>query len=173
MVGSKTGGKRTGQVAGPKTRGFKARAPRLGAHDNMSVALTLRVNLQEKASLRQFIEVHSIKALVSVKMLDQPRVVKELVGPRYLVGSQDAEVKEGPEKLALRKGERREQKVFVDTTRMNRKKWALTGARCTWRCVMELIRRNGSACATPCGRLRRRWASKKDRGAHGSALEVE
>ena len=44
------------------------------------------------------------KTLVSVKLLDQLRVVTELVGPQFnLMDFKDAEVKEGPEVVPLRK----------------------------------------------------------------------
>ena len=54
------------------------------------------------APLRQFIEVGNHKALVSVKLLDQHRVVPELVGPKF----------------------KRGQKTIVDTTRIDQNKWS-------------------------------------------------
>ena len=113
---------------------FKAHAPPPGACDNMIVALKILANLQEKenftqvvyegimessrrkvvAALRQFIEMHNHKALV--QLLDQHWVGKEVVGPTLnKVDHKDSG--EGPEEPTSRVGgERRGQKVFVDTT---------------------------------------------------------
>ena len=70
------------------------------------------------AALRQFIEV-----LISVKLLDQHRLVKELVGPRFnLAEFKDAEMMEGSE--ILRVGERRGQTAIAETTRVGRNRWS-------------------------------------------------
>ena len=102
------------------------------------------------AALRQFIEVDNRQALVSVMLLDEHRVVRELVGPKFnLVDFQDAEVNEAPELLALRKREG----LWTDR---NQWAWALfwsiqTGALFARRCMMEWSTRIGSPCTTPCG----------------------
>ena len=47
---------------------------------------------------RKFIEWTLTRCLVSVKLLDQHRVVMELVGPAFdLVDFKDAAIKQGPE----------------------------------------------------------------------------
>ena len=122
---------------------FKAHAPPSGAFDNVIVVLKLLTNLQENfievvcegitencrwkvvAALRQFIEVDNLKALVSVKLLDQHRVVTKLVGPQFnLMDFRKTDVEEESEELPLRNGERRGQKAFVDTTRINGTRWS-------------------------------------------------
>ena len=56
-------------------------------------------------ALRKFIEVDNHEASVSVKLLDQHRVVKELVGRAIdTVDHKGATVKQGPEELTLRIG---------------------------------------------------------------------
>ena len=88
---------------------FKAHAPPPRACDNIHVALKLLANLQEKkiiddvyegikknskrkvvAALRQVIEVHHHKAVVSVKLLDQHHVailkMTEIMSYRFVKG---------------------------------------------------------------------------------------
>ena len=55
-----------------------------------------------RLELTQFIEVHNHKALVSVRLLDQHRVVREVVAPAFDTEKfPDATVRGGPEKLTL------------------------------------------------------------------------
>ena len=61
-------------------------------------------------ALRQFIEVDNQKALVSVRLLDQHRVVDEVVGSSLARRNfPDARRRGGPTELAFRAGERKEE----------------------------------------------------------------
>ena len=52
-------------------------------------------------ALTQFIEIHSHNALVSIKLLDQTRMVKEVVGPAF-GNFPGAKIRKGPDELTLR-----------------------------------------------------------------------
>ena len=72
------------------------------------------------AAFRQLIEVDNHKALVSVKPLDQHRVVKEVVAVAFDKNKfAGAKIRGGPEQPGERKG----QHAFVDTTRIDQHMW--------------------------------------------------
>ena len=76
------------------------------------------------AALRRVIEVDNLQALVSVALLDEHRVVKELVGPKLnLVGPTDAAFRMDQKNVPSELGEDRGQKAFMDTTRNDQNRW--------------------------------------------------
>ena len=110
----------------------EAHAPPPGARNNVIGALELLATLQDKenfielvnegitessrrkvvTALRKFVEVYNHKFLVSFKLLDQRRVVKDVFRQAFdSVDYKDATDKQGLEELALRTRERRRQEA--------------------------------------------------------------
>ena len=86
------------------------------------------------AALRQFTEVDSHKALVSVMLLDQHRVVKEVVGSAFdNINFPAAKRTSGPEKLTSRAGERMGQEAVVHTTRVDHNRWRIASSETCWK----------------------------------------
>ena len=76
------------------------------------------------AAFRQLIEVDNHKALVSVKSLDQHRVVKELVAAAFDKNKfAGAKIRGGPKEFTLNAGEGKGQNAIVDTTRIDQHMW--------------------------------------------------
>ena len=121
------------------------------------------------AELRQFVEVDTDKALVSVKLFEQHRMMSELVRPKFnLTDFKYADVKDGFEELTLRKMKDVDKRpqwtqrglIGISGALL----WSiLTGARCVRRCVMEWIKRIGVGVHVQhlAGGGEEKWASKK------------
>ena len=96
--------------------------------------------LKVVAALRQFIEVDNDKALVSVKMLVQHRVVTEFARPKYnLVDFKDGRSQGRARRPYLEEGEKPGQTAFVDTTRLDRNKWSPPLVDSDWRVVPDVV----------------------------------
>ena len=86
--------------------------------------------------------------------------------------------RKGQQSFTLRKGERRAQKAFVDTTRIERNKWSLlcsilTGARCARRCMTEWNRRIGESHVQHLAEGSEESGQQEGRGALEPALAAE
>ena len=91
------------------------------------------------AALRQFIEVDDHKVLGLCQMVGSALGGEGVGGHKIQLGGfhKDAEVKEGPEELTLRVGERRGPKAFVDTTRIDRDTWGTRLVESDWSALCQ------------------------------------
>ena len=103
-------------------------------------------------------------------------MVNELVGPQFnLADFKDTEVKEGD--LSWWVGERRGQKAFVDTPRIDRNKCAPLLVDSGWSALRQMWydavdQEEWESMSTRCGRRRRKSASRRLESAR-AAVETE